>query len=631
MALVSATLVVSGTVLAVHDNGLFELGPNPPGPTNIVPDTGDPGPDWDDLFDANPTPAEIKTAVSNVGGLAGAFLKDDLAQQGLKDTTTFSGAGGSNKNNDFLNDTDAGVVNGDTWHWDQGAGLPPKDDLANVYAYSDLEDPGTPGDPTDDHLIFYAGLERLDPSGDSYVDLEFFQSKVGLDELAPCNDPGNDAIPCHFTGTRTINDLIVSMNFTNGGAIGSIEVRRWNGTEYILEIALVGEGCNDTTPQHVADTLCGFNNASSIDGGEWPNFDNHNAVITTLPANAFTEFGVDVTEVIGGDPCVTTVMAKTRSSASFTSELKDFAGPQPFEICSANIQIAGTATNPIGVQHVFTVTVNKTLGSIVSPVPDGTIVDVDLTPNPSNMNFSVVSDNCASAGTVNGQCTVTINSNSAGTITAHATATVDVGGTDVTVQTDGLGGNSGDAVKTYISGAIRILKNSTKGGAVNNAGAAFAVDGEDAGTAADFTVTDNVSANDEDSDIGEVCVDGLIPGDTYTVTETTAPPGYGAASLPVPNTVDAVSGDCPAGGAFNAVTFTNPPLVDIQIRWRDGGSGETSLVIPLDCNNTTGTESTAETTGWGAAPPPAGDTLTITGIAIDPSPQEITCTFKIDP
>ena len=54
-------------------------------------------------------------------------------------------------------------------------------------------------------------------------------------------------------------------------------------------------------------------------------------------------------------------------------------------------------------------------------------------------------------------------------------------------------------------GAIRILKNSTKGGPVSQAGAVFTYNGS--------SVTDN-GANDEDPDVGQVCVSGLTPATT---------------------------------------------------------------------------------------------------------------------
>ena len=69
-------------------------------------------------------------------------------------------------------------------------------------------------------------------------------------------------------------------------------------------------------------------------------------------------------------------------------------------------------------------------------------------------------------------------------------------------------------------GALKILKNSTKGGAVSQPGAVFSYDGS--------SVTDN-GTGDEDSTVGEVCVSGLALGD-YTVEETTPPPGYGDAT-----------------------------------------------------------------------------------------------------
>src|SRR5207247_582232 len=115
---------------AVHDDTLFELGPGKSsdegGKTNILGD-GDAsnGPDWADIFNG------AGTYLGGFGGLAGTFIKDDTSQSGSSDRTTFSGAGGSNKNNDPI------APPGDTWHWDSG-NVPAKDDLVNVYAYATL-------------------------------------------------------------------------------------------------------------------------------------------------------------------------------------------------------------------------------------------------------------------------------------------------------------------------------------------------------------------------------------------------------------------------------------------------------------------------------------------------------------
>jgi hypothetical protein len=106
---------------------------------------------------------------------------------------------------------------------------------------------------------------------------------------------------------------------------------------------------------------------------------------------------------------------------------------------------------------------------------------------------------------------------------------------------------------------------------VAKAGAVFSYDGH--------SVTDN-GTGDEDSTVGKVCVSGLDPGD-YTVDETSPPSGYGSASrsnltATVVNGTNCTSSP-PTGSAV--VTFTDPPLSDIQVNFRDGGSGETSATI----------------------------------------------------
>jgi hypothetical protein len=73
----------------------------------------------------------------------------------------------------------------------------------------------------------------------------------------------------------------------------------------------------------------------------------------------------------------------------------------------------------------------------------------------------------------------------------------------------------------------------------------------------------------------------------------------------------------PTGSAV--VTFTDPPTSDIQVNFRDGGSGETSATIT--CDNTTGTGDDTPATGWDTS-------RTVTGIE---APTTIHCTIEIDP
>lgn len=321
-------LMFTAGAQAVHDDGFFELGPTPTAPeagiTNILGNATDPGPDWADIFDAS------GNVISLFGGHAAAFIADPSSAGGGTDPTTFSGFGTSNKNNDPISTADCANrtppltgSNCSPWGWDSG-NVPAKDDLTNVYAYEVIN-------PANNHLIVYGGIEREDPSGDSHVDLEFFQDQVALGSGTS------------FTGVRTVNDVIIVMDFVRGGGIGSVKIFSWNGSEYVQAGVAGGEGCFPK-PGGAADSICAFNNGASIDGGPWPNFDNHGAQITTLEKNAFTEIGVDLTELIGASPCLSTFMGKTRSSASFTAELKDFAGPHNFDLCQPSTSLSASAS-----------------------------------------------------------------------------------------------------------------------------------------------------------------------------------------------------------------------------------------------------------------------------------------------
>ncbi|MGH9798107.1 MAG: DUF7507 domain-containing protein, partial [Candidatus Polarisedimenticolia bacterium] len=346
------------TYFAVHGDGLFELGDGTgaPGTADILADTTaplQPGPDWEDLFNAD---GSMKDGDNDgdpdfhelYGGVAASFIADDLSQAGQVDDTIFSQ---SNKNNHLIS----------TWNWDTGNN-PPKDDLVNVYSFARLN--------AFNELIIYAGLERLAEEGDSHVDFEFNQSDIGLDKEIPCGDDGSgggaDGPPCEFTGEKLVNDLLVVMDFENGGRLGFVEVRRWNGSDYVLIETLGGEGCT------ADDAICAFNNNVGVDGGPWTNFNRFGDVVTSLPPNAFTELGINVTKLFGLTPCFGTIQAKTRSSQSFTSELKDFAFGG-FDVCGLSVEKTGPELSKIGdeVTYTYSITNEGAVAlSLVSAIDD---------------------------------------------------------------------------------------------------------------------------------------------------------------------------------------------------------------------------------------------------------------------
>lgn len=416
--LATGLLMGPALVFGIDSDNLFEIGPAQE--ADILGDgiiTN--GPDWADLFDANGIPTNSFPAI------AASFSMDQISVSSLTDDTTFAGGSGSNKNGDSIT----------TWNWATG-NVPAKDDMSNVYAYATTN-------PENNHLIIYSGFERLDPSGDSHIDIEFFQDQIALDEDIPC-----DVTPCDFVGNRTPGDLIISMDFIKGGSIGEVSIREWNGVDFDVIETLDTEGCN------ADDTACAFNNGGFIDGGPWPNLDRHGDIITDIEQNAFTEFGMDVTALLDETPCISSFMGKTRSSQSFTAELKDFTPPTEFNICSAFITISPDDVNEVNQPHTFTITANTKIGNVVSPADDGTIVTVDLT-DANGATSNVSTDTCFS-GIINGACDVTFTSDTTGTVTGHASAEITIGGTTFFVETDGIGSNSGDAVKRFVDAFITI-------------------------------------------------------------------------------------------------------------------------------------------------------------------------------
>ena len=225
-------------------------------------------------------------------------------------------------------------------------------------------------------------------------------------------------------------------------------------------------------------------------------------------------------------------------------------------------------------------------------------------------------------------CTITsmVNGTTYRVVVSSATTAANCGTINNTVTISATGdvspANNTDTGSIVVQcGAIRILKNSTKGGAVNNAGAVFSITG--AGITGSLSVTDDLTAAapDEDADVGEVCVTGLQPGATYTVNETSPPTGYGGASQ-TNVTVVAVSGNC-STASLNSATFSNAPLGEFIINYNDLGSNETSAKI--DCANITPTPADATPTAHD------DDTETYTNLPAGNPPIVYSCTISVDP
>ena len=576
-------LIAVPNAFAVHDLGLFELDRNAE-QTDPTP----PPDDWQTLF--------------NGGGGADDF-SGVLPDIGADGGTQFQG-GGSKDDLDIS-----------SWLWKKGEPLD-KDDITNAYAAAYTNTLDTPtSDPGD--LVVYFGLDRFSTAGSAQVGFWFLQDPAfGLS-----NTPSGGGFK--FNGLHVDGDILVQSNFTNGGVISNLTVFEWQSGA-LHEVT--GVNATDCIPGTANDLACATVNQSPTPA-PWPYTPKANeGSAGTFQTSAFFEGGINITQLIPDAGCFTAFTAETRSSTPFDARLKDFVVGD-LDTCVRDVSVVkspdgGTANagDPIS----FTIVVTNE-----SPNSDADNVTLTDTLPDSGLNWSITSQPSGNPCSISG--TPQVLSCNFGTLGVGEDRTVTISSpTDaedcglientVTVSADGdidQTNNSDDGDITVNCGAVRILKQSTKTGnpLVSNAGTEFSVTGPSS-----FTVIDNGTL-DEDDTIGEVCVSGLVAGD-YTVTEVTPPDGYGDGTA-TDDTATAVIGtncsDNQPPDADSAV-FTNPPLSDIQVNFRDGGSGETSATIECEPPAGADTQDDPATAGWDTS-------VTHEGL----TPGTYVCTVVIDP
>lgn len=296
-----------------------------------------------------------------VGGylwLDGVYGRDGIATQGYVDTTVFTKT------------TDKNGQNPTTWNLGTG-GTPSKNDIVDVYAHLRGEGPpdATKGTPFTT-LWGFGGATTISADGNSHNDFEFFRTDVTFDGsklINPGDDEGHTAWAFDGTGKITTpGDILISIDFENGGTRPLGSVRVWmRKTDVVVatfnalgdrpfDITGVFDGSSGATfgyaeiakkgtfPTNAVNTdiFAVVNTTADTFGAPWGSLEGQNSkYFEDIKKLQFSEFGINLT-AFGLDKrtdqssaCANllgTLMVKTRSSSSFTAELKDFAGPYPF-------------------------------------------------------------------------------------------------------------------------------------------------------------------------------------------------------------------------------------------------------------------------------------------------------------
>ena len=255
--------------------------------------------DWDTLFDASgnekPLPAGF-----NASGFDRDFLTAANGSFITSDDTTF--ATGSK---------DTLPISG--WQCNHDANVNSKIDIMNSYATAFTSVTG--------HQILYFAMERNSNAGDGNVGFWFLQNDVA------CSTASGTAT---FSGAHADGDLLIVSAFTNGGAVSTIDVYRWNGgANGSLGTTPVAHGVDCKTTL-AADSACAtVNGPTNGTGGTittpWLTSNKQDGPGHSLRTSEFFEGGIDLTASNLGGKCFNEFIADTRSSQSLTATLFDFA------------------------------------------------------------------------------------------------------------------------------------------------------------------------------------------------------------------------------------------------------------------------------------------------------------------
>jgi uncharacterized repeat protein (TIGR01451 family) len=258
--------------------GVFELDGN--ATTGVLGTSGSTttSHDWDQVFN------DATNATSTSGALASSFVTDAV---NTTSDTIFTGGGSK--------DTQ-GIQQGPWLFTDSKPQA--KNDIAHAYA-------ATYTDPSNGHVLLFAGMDRFDNSGDATAGFWFFRNPVGLSTSNPTTSGSS------FTGTHKDGDILLVSDFTQGGSTSTITVFRWTG--------------DDATGSLVPVAAPGTTTFVIVNGSPvsvpW-SYTNKNGQ-TQPAAGEFLEEGVDLT-ALGMGSCFSSFLAETRSSQSPTATLSDF-------------------------------------------------------------------------------------------------------------------------------------------------------------------------------------------------------------------------------------------------------------------------------------------------------------------
>ncbi|NSW46183.1 MAG: SprB repeat-containing protein, partial [Bacteroidales bacterium] len=275
--------------------------------------------------------------------------------------------------------------NPNTWVWTTGAASN-KNDINKTLFHLATD--------VNNNTWLIVASDRLSTSGTSYIDFEFLQNTLAKNQNGTFTSFGPH-------NGRTVNDFVISMEYSNGGSSGIVRFYTWKLVNSVYKYIEV------TVPSNIAFAKTNLNTIP-VDFGAFGS--------NQYVPYQFVEAAINITALFGTfDPClglnIKTIMVKTKASTSETASLGDFVNPiqTQLNINSATISYANNLCNT----GTASVNINGVQGGTFSAVPNNLIInpvtgEIDLTnsaPGSYTITYTYTTNNCNKTTSAN----VTIN------------------------------------------------------------------------------------------------------------------------------------------------------------------------------------------------------------------------------
>jgi hypothetical protein len=254
------------------------------------------------------------------------------------DSTVF--ASGSNKNG----------MNPNEWTCPIAQGIPDKNDILDAFTHIRRAGPSVT-----DSMWMFGGISIENTNGNRYFDFELYQTNISYNRSTRKfegygADAGHTAWQFDASGNvLKAGDIIFSAEFSSS-SLTLIQARIWINRNALLTTPVNfnwggqfdGDGSGATygyasiLPKTSGTFYTGLQSDEATWAGPFSLVRVDNSVLTDYVPGQFMEFSVNLSKLgvdpgnYSNNPCGTPfrrVLIKTRSSTSFTSELKDFIAP----------------------------------------------------------------------------------------------------------------------------------------------------------------------------------------------------------------------------------------------------------------------------------------------------------------